>query len=39
MMMLDLSSQGNVSYFLLVCNPFDRESGAGKFPEAIKQEL
>jgi hypothetical protein len=39
MMMLDLSSQGNVSYFLLVCNPFDRESKARKFPKAIKQEF
>ncbi|CAM6061155.1 unnamed protein product [Sphagnum tenellum] len=39
MMMPDLSSQGNVSFFLLVCNPFDRESKEGKSPEAIKEEL
>jgi len=39
MMMPDLSSQGNVSYFLLVCNPFDRESGERKSPETIKEEL
>jgi GTPase SAR1 family protein len=39
MMMPDLSSQGNVSYFLLVCNPFDREYGERKSPEAIKEEL
>ncbi|CAK9211957.1 unnamed protein product [Sphagnum jensenii] len=39
MMMPDLSSQGNVSFFLLVCNPFDRESGKRKSPETIKEEL
>jgi GTPase SAR1 family protein len=39
MMMPDLSSQGNVSYFLLVCNPFDREYGERKSPEGIKEEL
>ncbi len=39
MMMPDLSSQGNVSYFLLVCNPFDREFGERKSPETIKEEL
>ncbi|KAH9532570.1 hypothetical protein CY35_18G004900 [Sphagnum magellanicum] len=39
MMMPDLSSQGNVSYFVLVCNPFDRESGERKSPETIKEEL
>jgi GTPase SAR1 family protein len=39
MMMPDLSSQGNVSFFLLVCNPFYRESGATKSPEIIKEEL
>ncbi len=39
MMMPNLSSQGNVSYFLLVCNPFDRESRARKSPEIIKEEL
>ncbi|KAH9534139.1 hypothetical protein CY35_18G090400 [Sphagnum magellanicum] len=39
MMMPDLSSQGNVSYFLLVCNPFDRESGERKSLEIIKEEL
>ncbi|KAH9532620.1 hypothetical protein CY35_18G008000 [Sphagnum magellanicum] len=39
MMMPDLSSQGNVSYFLLVCNPFDRESGESKSLETIKEEL
>jgi hypothetical protein len=39
MMMPDLSSQGNVSFFLLVCNPFDKESGATKSPETIKEEL
>jgi hypothetical protein len=26
MMMPNLRSQGNVSYFPLICNPFDRES-------------
>ncbi|CAK9265733.1 unnamed protein product [Sphagnum jensenii] len=39
MMMPDLSSQGNVSFFLLVCNPFDREFGERKSPETIKEEL
>ncbi|CAM6015569.1 unnamed protein product [Sphagnum balticum] len=39
MMMPDLSSQGNVSFFLLVCNPFDRESGETKTLETIKEEL
>jgi GTPase SAR1 family protein len=39
MMMPDLSSQGNVSFFLLVCNPFERKSGKRKFPEIIKEEL
>jgi hypothetical protein len=39
MMMPDLSSQGNVSFFLLVCNPFDRESEERKSPETIKEEL
>jgi GTPase SAR1 family protein len=39
MMMPDLSSQGNVSYFLLVCNPFDSESGDRKSLETIKEEL
>ncbi|CAM6015587.1 unnamed protein product [Sphagnum balticum] len=39
MMMPDLSSQGNASFFLLVCNPFDRESGERKSPETIKEEL
>jgi GTPase SAR1 family protein len=39
MMMPDLSSQGNVSFFLLVCNPFDRESRERKSPETIKEEL
>jgi hypothetical protein len=39
MMMPDLSNQGNVSFFLLVCNPFDRESGATKSPKTIKEEL
>jgi hypothetical protein len=39
MMMPDLSSQGNVSYFLLICNPFDRKSRERKSPEAIKEEL
>jgi hypothetical protein len=39
MMMPDLSSQGNVSFFLLVCNPFDKESGEKKSPETIKEEL
>jgi hypothetical protein len=39
MMMPNLSSQGNVSFFLLVCNPFDRESGVRKSPETIKEEL
>jgi GTPase SAR1 family protein len=39
MMMPDLSSQGNVSYFLLVCNPFDSESGERKSLETIKEEL
>jgi hypothetical protein len=39
MMMPDLSSQGNVSFFLLVCNPFDRASGEKKSPETIKEEL
>jgi hypothetical protein len=39
MMMPDLSSQGNVSFFLLVCNPFDRESGETKSLETIKEEL
>ncbi|CAM6015575.1 unnamed protein product [Sphagnum balticum] len=39
MMMPDLSSQGNVSFFLLVCNPFDRESRERKSPEIIKEEL
>ncbi|CAM6039910.1 unnamed protein product [Sphagnum compactum] len=39
MMMPDLSSQGNVSFFLLVCNPFDRESGERKSLETIKEEL
>ncbi len=38
-MMLDLSNQGNVSYFILVCNPFHREFGARKSPETIKEEL
>ncbi|KAH9532569.1 hypothetical protein CY35_18G004800 [Sphagnum magellanicum] len=39
MMMPDLSSQGNVNYFVLVCNPFDRESGKRKSPKTIKEEL
>jgi hypothetical protein len=39
MMMPDLSSQGNVSFFLLVCNPFDREFAAPKSPKIIKEEL
>ncbi|CAM6015571.1 unnamed protein product, partial [Sphagnum balticum] len=39
MMMPDLSSQGNVSFFLLVCNPFDRKSGERKSLETIKDEL
>jgi hypothetical protein len=38
-MMPNLSSQGNVSYFVLVCNPFHRESGERKSPETIKEEL
>ncbi|CAM6061165.1 unnamed protein product [Sphagnum tenellum] len=38
-MMPDLSSQGNVSFFLLVCNPFDRKFGERKSPETIKEEL
>jgi hypothetical protein len=39
MMMPNLSNQGNVSFFLLVCNPFDRESRERKSLETIKEEL
>jgi hypothetical protein len=39
MMMPNLSSQGNVRLFLLVCNPFDKESQERKSPETIKEEL
>jgi hypothetical protein len=39
MIMLDLNNQGNVSYFLLVCNPFDKEFGERKSLETIKEEL
>jgi hypothetical protein len=39
MMMPNLNSQGNVRFFLLVCNPFDKESRERKPPETIKEEL
>jgi len=39
MMMSDLSSQGNVNYFLLVCIPFDKEFGERKYLKTIKKQL
>jgi GTPase SAR1 family protein len=39
MMMPDLNSQRNVSFFLWVCNPFNKESRARKSLETIKEEL
>jgi len=39
MMMPNLSTQGNMRFFLLVCNPFDTESQERKSLETIKEEL
>jgi hypothetical protein len=39
MMMPNLNNQGNVSFFLLVYNPFDKESRERKSPKTIKEEL
>ncbi|KAJ7520246.1 hypothetical protein O6H91_20G074300 [Diphasiastrum complanatum] len=38
-MIPDLSTQGSPCCFLLLCNPFERESGQQKQFEVIKQEL
>ncbi len=38
-MIPDLSIQGNVCYFVLVCNPFERKSGQKKNPDDIQREI
>jgi hypothetical protein len=38
-MIPDLSIQGNVCYFVLVCNPFDRKNGQKKNPDDIQHEI
>jgi len=35
----DLSIQGNVCYFVLVCSPFDRKNGQKKNPNDIHDEI
>jgi GTPase SAR1 family protein len=38
-MIPDLSIQGNVCYFLLVCNPFHRKTRQNKNPTKIHDEI
>ncbi|KAH8934787.1 hypothetical protein BDL97_18G102700 [Sphagnum fallax] len=38
-MIPDLSIQGNVCYFVLVCSPFDRKNGQKKDPNDIHDEI
>ncbi len=38
-MIPDLSIQGNVCYFVLVCSPFDRNNGQKKNPDDIHDEI
>lgn len=38
-MIPDLSIQGNVCYFVLVCSPFDRKNGLKKNPNDIQHEI
>jgi GTPase SAR1 family protein len=35
----DLSIQGNVCYFVVVCNPFDKKNGQKKNPDDIQHEI
>jgi GTPase SAR1 family protein len=38
-MIPDLSIQGNVCYFVLVCSPFDRKNGQKRNPNDIHNEI
>ncbi len=38
-MIPNLSIQGNVCYFVLVCSPFDRKNGQKKNPDNIHDEI